>query len=336
MKEEQRYRAIIPPIPDGVNRPLWSVMIPTYNCAQYLREALASVLAQDPGPEMMQIEVVDDCSTRDDPAAVVAELGRGRVAFYRQPKNVGYIRNFETCLQRARGHLIHLLHGDDYVKNGFYAKLQLAFEENLEIGAAFCRHMYMDDNDHWHGLSTLERPERGILNNWLEHIAIECRIQTPAIVVRREVYERLGGFDRRFSCCGEDWEMWVRIAAHYPIWYEPEPLAVYRIRSMSLSRLSARSGADIRDIRMAIEMFRPYLPVPIADKLTKKARENWALYAVRNLAPGMLAIGDIHAASLQIQEALKCSHSMNVIKHSAPLLLQIWKARMKFAQTSAI
>ena len=78
----------IPPVAPGP-RPLWSVMIPTYNCAGYLRETLASVLAQDPGPEAMQIEVVDDASTRDDPEAVVREFGGSRVGFFRQPENVG-------------------------------------------------------------------------------------------------------------------------------------------------------------------------------------------------------------------------------------------------------
>ena len=55
-----------------------SVMIPTYNCATFLRTTLESVLAQDPGPEQMQIEVVDDHSTEDDPAVVVRALGAGR------------------------------------------------------------------------------------------------------------------------------------------------------------------------------------------------------------------------------------------------------------------
>lgn len=45
-------------------------MIPTYNCARYLRETLASVLAQDPGRDNMHIEVIDDRSTKDDPEAV--------------------------------------------------------------------------------------------------------------------------------------------------------------------------------------------------------------------------------------------------------------------------
>ncbi|MEQ9234992.1 MAG: glycosyltransferase [Coleofasciculus sp. E2-BRE-01] len=63
MSEQYYYRATISPIPKGEQRPLWSVMIPTYNCAQYLRETLANVLAQDPGSEVMQIEVIDDHST---------------------------------------------------------------------------------------------------------------------------------------------------------------------------------------------------------------------------------------------------------------------------------
>jgi hypothetical protein len=323
---KQYHRATILPIPEGEQRPLWSVMIPTYNCAEYLRETLASVLAQAPSLEVMQIEVIDDYSTQDDPEAVVKELGQGRVHFYRQPENVGYIRNFETCLQRSRGKLIHILHGDDYMRDGFYRKLQQAFEQNTEIGAAFCRHIYMDEHGHWQSISSLEKPESGILNHWLEQLAVGQRLTTPSIVVKRDVYEKLGGFDRRFSCCGEDWEMWVRIAAHYPMWFEVEPLAAYRVKRLgSLTERSVRTNKLVQDMRKATEIIESYLPdhLPpaIAHQLTSQARETYAGWALET-AGQMLAQGDVEATISQIQEALKCSHSPKILRWILRLLFQ--------------
>ncbi len=149
MSEHHLYRPTIPPVPEGVPRPLWSVMIPTYNSGKYLRETLTSVLVQAPGTDVMQITVVDDHSTQDNPAAVVEELGQGRVEFYRQTENVGLSKNFQTCLELSRGKLIHQLHGDDCVRDGFYQKMQRAFSEQPEIGAAFCRNgIYIQDQFH--------------------------------------------------------------------------------------------------------------------------------------------------------------------------------------------
>lgn len=327
MNEQHSYRATIPPVAEGVVRPLWSVMIPTYNCARYLRETLASVLAQDPGPDIMQIEVIDDCSTKDDPAAVVSELGRGRIQFYRQPQNVGHTKNFETCLKRARGKLIHQLHGDDCVRDGFYRKMQQAFEDNPNIGAAFCRHIFMDEHSHWRYFSELEQMESGILDNWLEKIATFQRIQTPSVVVRRDVYEKLGGFDDRLSWV-EDWEMWVRIAANYPIWYEVEPLALYRKHSTSNTGRYIRTGENIRDARRCIEIIQSYLPKEVAGTLSNQAKKNWAFNALNSDAPALLNVGDFNAAVTQIQEALKCSNSIKVILPALKLSTKVLYKRL--------
>jgi glycosyltransferase involved in cell wall biosynthesis len=295
-------------------------MIPTYNCARFLRLTLESVLSQDPGLDMMQIEVVDDCSTLDDPAAVVAEVGQGRVAFYRQPRNVGHTRNFETCLKRARGKVVHLLHGDDYILDGFYRQLQLAFESQLQIGAAFCRQIFMDETGNREAYSPLEQPESGILKNGLEHLALEQRIMTPSIVVHREAYERLGGFDSRLICT-EDWEMWVRIAAQYPIWYETEPLAAYRMHSASNTGRHVRNADDIRYTRMAIEIFKSYLPEGKADQISKKARETYALSAL-DMAYSMFLRSDLSAMLAQGREAIYLSRSPRVLRRIGSLILQ--------------
>lgn len=333
IEQKNPNRATILPVSEGTFRPLWSVMIPTYNCANYLQETLMSVLAQDLGAEIMQIEVVDDGSTADDPAAVVAEIGKGRVSFYRQPENVGYIRNYETCIQRARGKWVHILHGDDCVREGFYQKMQEAFTKHPEIGAAFCRAIKMNEHSHWLEIEPLLEPESRILSNWLERIAVRQLITTVSIVVAREVYEKLGGFDRRFSSCAEDWEMWVRIAADYPVWYEIEPLAIRRRHSISLSGGAKRTGKDMQDVRKAIEMVQQYLPEEKSKKLTKMAAKNYGIHAIC-IAKSYLNSGNFMAALSQIREALKCSRDPKVILSSAKLMTYLGVRAMKNALSS--
>ncbi|MCI0636075.1 MAG: glycosyltransferase, partial [Actinobacteria bacterium] len=222
-------------------------MVPTYNCAGYLRQTLVSALDQDPGPEVMQIEVVDDASS-DDPEAVVDELAGARVEVFRQPTNVGSVQNFNTCLLRARGELVHLLHGDDWVRPRFYEIMEKPFAMT-EVGAAFCRYIAVDESGNWQGIADLEQPTAGVVPDWLERIGEGQRLQTPCMVVRRAVYEQLGGFDPSLDGYGEDWEMWVRIAARHAVWYEPEPLAVYRVRSSSLTGQLLHTGENVRKLR---------------------------------------------------------------------------------------
>lgn len=307
------HRGHIPSVPDEAGlRPIWSVMIPTYNCANYLRVTLTSVLAQDPGPEQMQIEVVDDCSTKDDPAAVVREIGRNRVAFYRQPRNVGHTRNFETCLQRARGQLIHQLHGDDYVRDGFYAKMEAAFRNNPDIGAAFCRTIFANQAGHWIKFSGIMRNESGVLENFAEAQATRQYIQTPSMVVRRSVYERLGGFDRRLSWT-EDLEMWARIAVHYPIWFETEPLAVYRIHENSSTYRKILVGENVQDIARCLTITSEYFPPEIGTRVRAMGSRYYAQYFISTYSCELLINGYTKAALWQIVEALKLSCDRRVL-----------------------
>lgn len=327
MKAQKDYCTKIHPVSEVVSRPIWSVMIPTYNCANYLRETLISVLSQDPGDELMQIEVVDDHSTLDNPESVVKELTKDRVAFYRQPHNVGLIKNFQTCLERSKGKIIHLLHGDDCVRDGFYEKLQKAFEDNPSIGAAFCRNIGMDERSNWLWIADLKQPESGIIDNFIEKIAIKQHIGTPSIAIRREVYENLGGFDIRLSSA-EDWEMYVRIALHYPVWYEVEPLAVYRSHAESNTMRHIRTAKEIENLRKAAEIIHSYLPKTLSQKTTKKALENWAVYAL-DLAFKTLENDNLKVAIQLIKEGLKCSYSLQVIKKLPCLITEFMRALAK-------
>ena len=327
-------RAAIAPVPPGAARPLWSVMIPTYHCAGYLRETLTRLLAQDPGPEAMQIEVVDDCSTHDDPEAVVREIGKGRVAFFRQDRNVGHTRNFDTCLQRSRGHLVHVLHGDDFVLEGFYDTMRAPFERHPEIGAAFCRNIFVDEHGRTIATSRLVQEERGIVDGWLERIATRQRLQPPAMVVRRGVYERLGGFDRRILTFGEDWEMWVRIAASYSVFYEPEPLAAYRLNDeTSLSGSALRTGQNMRDLRTAVRLNATLLPPARRRRVSRLASANNALGTIRR-SHRILETGEVRVPLIQLREALLTSASPRVALGAAWLLAHcLWTVMRRGGRT---
>ena len=304
-----------------VDRPIWSVMIPTYNCDKLLGETLASVLTQDPGATQMQIQVVDDCSPEGNPEAVVKSLAANRVEFHRHEKNVGATENFNSCLRQARGHFVHILHGDDTVLPGFYRHLGRAFEEKPAVGAAFCRDLYMDEYSHWQRVRPLQRREAGILDNFLERIAVRQEIQFAAIVVRRDVYEKLGGFHPGLYHSA-DWEMWKRIAANYPIWYEPKPLACYRVFDDNDSSHLIRTGANIVDTRKCIEISRSYLPPKRAGDLSRKAMEHQAKYALI-LARRLTLRGDIAAAVAQIRESLKTHRSLRLSWIMAKIVVRI-------------
>jgi glycosyltransferase involved in cell wall biosynthesis len=317
-KDDQIKFPQIKPIIYQEPRPFWSVMIPTYNNTQFLEKTLRSVLEQAVEPEEMQIEVVDDCSTEVDIEAIVKKIGQGRISFYRQPKNLGFVANWNFCIERARGHWVHILHQDDFVMPGFYHKLEVSIKSKTDIGAAFCRFLYIDEEEKETAISPLERETSGILENWLELIGISNRIECPSIVVKRSIYEQLGGFCIE-AAYAADWEMWKRIAVHYKFWYESEILAAYRRHSLAATSPYIISGENIAYTRRAIEISELYLPKDMAANISNQARENYAIYAL-HLAQKMLEYNQLYIAVNQIREGLQCSNSSSV-KHSLVNLL---------------
>lgn len=266
---------VIPPLDRGQDRLRWSVMIPAYNCFFYLKEAIESVLEQGFSPDEMQIEVVDDCSTDGDVAALVAAVGRGRVAYFRQPANVGSLRNFETCLRHARGEYVHLLHGDDRVRPGFYAEIQRLFKKFPQAGAAFTKFDFVDRYGERLRLESHHQFDEDRLFG-LNDVAPVQVIQPPAMVVKRSVYEALGSFYA--VSYGEDWEMWARIASRYPIAASPKLLASYRVHNNNISTNSLQSGVDLQSVERVIDIIEGYYPKEERRRFRQEAKTNYAAY----------------------------------------------------------
>jgi glycosyltransferase involved in cell wall biosynthesis len=300
----------IPQVPPPVravtetSRPVWSVMIPTYNCTVYLKQTLESVLIQDPGPEKMQIEVVDDCSTDGDVEKLVLEVGKGRISFFKQEQNRGSLRNFETCLNRSKGHYVHLLHGDDMIMNGYYKEMEHLFARFPEIGAAYCNYTYIDDKGNISEPGTPLLDQEGVIPQFLDQIATKQMLQVVAMTVKRSVYEQLGSF---FAVhYGEDWEMWIRIAANYLVAYTPNCLALYRGgqgHTASITSSYLMNGQNIRDINRVIEIAQEYLPKDKKSQLKRQAKKNYSSHYAK--ASHKLYQYNPQAAFIQAKGALK-------------------------------
>src|ERR1700722_2813640 len=92
-------------IPPAAKTPFfWSVMIPCYNAQpDYLAETLRSVLQQDPGKTLMQIEVIDDASPYGTPTELVKKIAGDRITIHREEKNLGLAGIWNRCIERAQG-----------------------------------------------------------------------------------------------------------------------------------------------------------------------------------------------------------------------------------------
>jgi len=293
-------------------------MVPVYNRVSYLENTLRSVLGQDPGAGEMQIEVVDDASSEGNSQELVRRLAGDRVQFFCQARRLGGVANWNSCIERSRGEWVHILHSDDVVLPGFYESFRAAAESPAEVGAAFCRYTTIDGNGACLRTSDLERPTPGVLPGFISSLGAGNRIQCPSIVVRRNVYERLGGFRTELSYAA-DWEMWMRIAARYPFWYEPAILAAWRVHSGSWSTACVVSAQNIADMRHSVLISRSLLPPQDAARISRKARENVARAALSGAYRALLARRFMTALS-QAVEAIRCGFSLRLVTRSFLLL----------------
>jgi glycosyltransferase involved in cell wall biosynthesis len=200
----------------------------------------------------MQIEVVDDCS-RDNAESIVRKIGQGRAQFFRRTINGGPTENFNTCLKRSRGFLIHVLHGDDYVLPGFYNFFGNAFETNACLAMVASRCLTVDAQGEIDSLTPRvhgwERPSSDPAP-----ILVDNVLKTPAVVIRRSFYEEFGGF-RADLFHVADWEMWVRAVHLGGALFLNQPLAAYRTHSENHTSRLQQTGNNLREFLQLADLW---------------------------------------------------------------------------------
>jgi glycosyltransferase involved in cell wall biosynthesis len=249
-------------------------MIPTYNCAPLLAVCLESVLAQDLGPELMEIVVIDDHSEHDDPSSIVERLGGGRVSFLSHPDNLGPVTTFNDCIMRARGEFVHVLHGDDFVADGFYAEIRRLVTSVPSAAVYATRHTMVDDTGAFR--DTSEAIDDSSVTS---AFALKNPLQFCSTVVRRSALEQCGGFIPNLIHTA-DYEMWVRLSARFGLAASPEVLASYRIFDAQHSAGLRRTAGNLIDLERATVLLAQNQDLPLSDD---------RLRSLRNTARGQAA-----------------------------------------------
>lgn len=240
------------PIEEQRGRPFWSIMMPIHRpILSHLREAVESVFQSGLNLATQQFSIVDDATESAEVDAYLAELAARGVEIHRTPSRRGLVGNWNECIRLARGEWIHILHQDDRVRPGFYAALENGIAREPSIGAACTQVTFIDDEGARLREGHLDQDAPGLLHHWVQHIVVNLAIQCPAITVRREVYERLGGYDASIAYCA-DYDMWCRLAVEYPIWFDPRPLAEYRVHPASATHNQFSLRTRIREQRACL------------------------------------------------------------------------------------
>lgn len=254
--------------------PLWSVMILVNNQAPYVETCLRAILELDQGLTRMQIMVLDDASTTGNMEELVRKIGKGRIGYFRQPTRVGKLRNMETALKLAEGDWIHLFFGDSYVYPGFYETIESLFQQHPRVGAAFTEFEYINQigNQIWKHEPAYHKS--GLFSTCLLRLAERPLTQATAWVVKRSVYEQLGGF---FGVeYGEFWEFSCRVAAHHEIAYSPKVLANFRIPGKRMKQDSFALDDNVTDTIKTIDRIRAYLPLDERERIHRASRKHFS------------------------------------------------------------
>lgn len=204
-----------------------SVVIPAYNCAGFLAEAIDSALAQTLVPH--EVIVVDDGSTDDTPSVLASYAHR--IKTVRQANaGVSATRNHGASL--ATGDLVAFLDADDAWYPEKLRKQAQLFASDGTIGLVHCGMDEVDDAGR-----LLQRRLDGLAGWVLEEMLLFRRAVVlgagSTAMLPRELFQELGGFDERLSTSA-DWDLCYRVARRHSIGFVPESLVKYRIRRASM------------------------------------------------------------------------------------------------------
>jgi glycosyltransferase involved in cell wall biosynthesis len=253
-------------------KPFFTIIIPTYNRADFLKIALGSVLSQT--FRDWELIIIDDGST-DSTKAFVETCTRSQVTSHKSQERIKYVyqenkgpaaaRN--RGLRAAQGEYICFLDSDDRF---FRNKLQITadyIQRNSE-------YKIFHSEEIWYRRGKI-LPQKGYHKKPAGHVFGQalrlCSISISTAAIQKNLFTEIGDFDEKLPAC-EDYDFWLRATAKYPVFLIPEHLtikegghpdqqskkypALDKFRIYAIEKILKSGGLDRDDFRLACEVLQ--------------------------------------------------------------------------------
>lgn len=241
-------------------QPLFSIITPSYNQAEFLEETLRSVLEQDyPNLEVL----VADGGSKDGSVEIIRRY-QHRLAWWVSEKDNGQAEAINKGFARARGEYVGWVNSDDLLMPGALRRAAEALAANPELSMVFGDVISIDE--HGQTINVMRYGEWGLDELMTFHI-----IGQPGVFFRRAALEQAGYLDLNYHFL-LDHQLWLRLAQKGGMAYIPEALAKARFHSQAKNvAQAARFGEEAYRIAewMAVEP-------GLAERLPRLKRRVWA------------------------------------------------------------
>ncbi len=214
-----------------------SVILPVYNRAWCIREAVDSMLAQTYGNR--ELIVVDDGST-DETGRILRQYGDRITVISQLNRGVSAARN--RGVRAASGNLIAFLDSDDLWLPEKLARQTAFFQDHPEVRICQTEELWIRNGIRVNPRIRHQKPSGDIFTRSLAL----CLVSPSAVMLERRLFQEMGGFDESLPAA-EDYDLWLRIGARHPVSLIEEPLVIKR--GGHLDQLSKTPGIDRYRIR---------------------------------------------------------------------------------------
>jgi len=271
--------------------PVVSVLLPVYNGADFLEEAISSVLSQS--FEDLQLIIRDDRST-DQSREIMRKFADKRIIAVENDANLGLFGNINACLALSSGEFVHLFSQDDIMHVNCLESQLDSLGKYKKAGMVYCGIRTIDENANVLSDSSQDgTPEligRDLYLSLSAHYgSLPASIST--VMIRREVLDDVGIFNAQMKVAG-DYELWNRIADRYPIVRNQKIVADVRAHKRQVTNASMSGLWYIKEDIGLMDWYRARLPsedwaAVLGFRMRTRAVTYWA-WILRQLLTGRI------------------------------------------------